>query len=226
MKLVLFDCDGTLIDSAHGIHHCMEQAFLDAGYDAPQLHETKSVIGLTLDEAIAKILQRSVDDQIRDMTSCYRHHHRTMRDEKLLHEPFFDGVWDVLQTLMQQDDVLLGIVTGKSRHGLDALIDLHGLDSAIITSRTADECLSKPNPAMVLECCAETGIEPSRTLVIGDAIYDMQMARSAGARAIGVSWGYASPEALLETGAHHVVDHAGQLMPLINIDETKGRADA
>lgn len=226
MKLVLFDCDGTLIDSAHIIHRSMERTFDDAGLDAPQLHQTKSIIGLTLDVAIARMLQRPVDDQVLMMATRYRQHNLALRSEGPLHEPFFDGVWDVLQTLIRQDEILLGIVTGKSRRGLDALIDLHDLGGAVIASRTADECPSKPHPAMVLECCADTGIEPSQTFVIGDAVYDMQMARSAGATAIGVSWGYSNSTALTETGAHHVVDNPGELMPLINVNETKGRADA
>ncbi len=226
MKLVLFDCDGTLIDSAHIIHRCMERTFLEAGFDAPHLSSTKSVIGLTLDMAIARMLQRAVDDEVQRMAVRYKHHSVTMKARDDVEEPFYDGIWDLLQALRRRDDVLIGIVTGKSRRGLDALIDKHDLHDTIIASRTADECPSKPHPAMVLECCDGTGVKPSRTVVIGDAVYDMQMARAAGAGAIGVSWGYSTVDALEATGAHHVVHEPGALMPLIDLGEIGGRAGA
>lgn len=222
MNLVLFDCDGTLIDSAHVIHLCMERTFQEVGLDAPQLHHTKSIIGLTLDVAIAQMLQRPVDDLVLKMAALYRQNSLALRAEGPVHEPFFDGIWDVLQTLMQRDETLVGIVTGKSRRGLDALIELHDIGSTIVTSRTADECPSKPNPAMVLECCAETGIAPSDTVVVGDAIFDMQMARSAGATAIGVSWGYSNAAELTETGAHHILQDPSGLLPLIATQQARG----
>jgi phosphoglycolate phosphatase len=226
MKLVLFDCDGTLVDSADIIHSCMEKTFLEAGYPAPDLLQTKSIIGLTLDVAISRMLQRPVDDQVLHMAVRYKHHNITMRMEQSFHEHFYDGIWDVLEALMAEDEIMLGIVTGKSRRGLNAIIDKHDLDRAIVTSRTADDCPSKPHPAMVLECCGDAGVDPSRTLVIGDAIYDMQMARAAGAGAIGVSWGYSSQAALEEAGAHHVVHHPAALLPLVAGGSTRGRADA
>lgn len=222
MKLVLFDCDGTLIDSAHIIHVCMERTFQDVGLNPPHLHQTKSIIGLTLDRAIAGLLQRPVDELVLKMVTRYKHHSLALRREGPVHEPFFDGVWDVLSDLANQDEMLVGVVTGKSRRGLDALIKLHDLGGTIVTSRTADECPSKPHPAMVLECCADTGIDSTDTLVIGDAIYDMQMARSAGAEAIGVSWGYSTVEELSDNGAHHIVHDPGDLLPLINVNQMGG----
>lgn len=222
MKLVLFDCDGTLIDSAHIIHVCMERTFQDVGLEPPHLHRTKSIIGLTLDQAIAVLLQRPVDELVLKMVTQYRHHSLALRREGPVHEPFFDGVQDVLQDLAKRDELLVGVVTGKSRRGLDALIDLHDLGGAIVTSRTADECPSKPHPAMVLECCADTGIDSADTLVIGDAIYDMQMARSAGAGAIGVSWGYSTVKELSDNGAQHVLHDPRDLLPLIDVNEMRG----
>ena len=216
MKLVLFDCDGTLIDSAAVIHASMEKTFAEAGHAVPSLDRTKSVIGLTLDIALARMLERDIDDQILGMVDRYKHHSLTMRAAQDCHEPFYEGGWELLHELRRIDDVLLGVVTGKSRRGLDNLIAKHELETAIIASRTADECPSKPHPAMVLECCAETGMDPAQTIVIGDAVYDMQMAVNAGTTAVGVSWGYSDPKALADAGADHVVNDPFELLPIID----------
>ncbi len=226
MKLVLFDCDGTLVDSASNIHSCMAKTFVEAGFPAPGLSLTKSIIGLTLDQAIARMLRRTVDRQIREMAARYKHHSQTLRSHPAFDEPFFDGIRAVVDRLARHDDILVGVVTGKSRRGLNTLIEKHDLRPTIVTSRTADECPSKPHPAMVLECCSETGVDPAATIVIGDAIYDMQMARAAGAGAIGVSWGYATATQLDEAGAHQVVDEPSALIPLVVDPGAKDDTDA
>jgi phosphoglycolate phosphatase len=215
MKLVLFDCDGTLVDSAHVIHTCMERTFEDFGLDRPALAHTKSIIGLTLDIAIAQLLGRSVDPEIAAMTARYKEHFTLHRQNGGALEPAYEGVLPLIAALSRRDDVILGIVTGKSRRGLDAILTHHHLKASFYSIRTADDCPSKPHPAMVLECCEETGIDPARALVIGDAIYDMQMAANAGARGIGVAWGYGSQEALIAAGAHCVVNRADEIGALV-----------
>ena len=226
MKLILFDCDGTIVDSAGIIHTCMQKTFREAGLSAPDFAQTKSIIGLTLDVAIAQMLERAIDERIHQMVARYKHHNVTMRAQQTVHEPFFDGVESLLDVLAGKDEILVGIVTGKSRRGLNALLEKHAFGRSVVTSRTADECPSKPHPAMVLECCDEAGVDPIQTVVVGDAIYDMQMARSAGALAIGVSWGYSTTAALQDAGAHHVVDHPHAVLPLIAAENEKGASHA
>lgn len=215
MKLALFDCDGTIVDSAAVIHACMERTFDDFGVARPELARTKSIIGLTLDIAIARMLDRPVDAEIAAMTARYKEHFMLHRQNGGVLEPAYDGLLPLIASLAARDDVILGVVTGKSRRGLDAILAHHGITRLFLTTRTADDCPSKPHPAMVLECCAEAGVDPERTTVIGDAVYDMQMAVSAGARAVGVSWGYGPVDALRAAGAHHVVDHADEIARLI-----------
>jgi len=102
------------------------------------------------------------------------------------------------------DDHLIGMVTGKSRRGVDHILEHHGLAPLFHVIRTADDCPSKPHPAMVLECCAAMGVAPADTVVIGDAPFDMAMAVAAGAHAVGVAWGAASSDVLVRAGAASV----------------------
>lgn len=212
MKLVLFDCDGTLVDSAGFIHACMTATFVDHGHAEPGIAQTKSIIGLTLDKAIARMLDRDVDAEITAMTACYKQHFSRLRLAPDFHESLYDGIAPLIRELATMEEIVLGIVTGKSRRGLGAVLSSHGYEQTFFTQRTADDCPSKPHPAMVLECCHETGIDPSDTIVVGDAIFDMQMAASAGATGIGVSWGYSRPSALRDAGAHAIIERPIDLL--------------
>ena len=205
MKLVLFDCDGTLVDSAGLIHEVMARTFEAFDLDRPTSDATKAIIGLTLDIAIARLMgQEHVDDRATAMTAHYKSIFASVRGEPGCSEALFPGIAEMMQTLVGRDELLIGAVTGKSRRGLTHIAAMHGFDKIFFVSRTADDCPSKPHPAMVTECCAEAGVDPRDTIVIGDAIYDMQMAKAAGADALGVAWGYASVPELMASGADHI----------------------
>lgn len=222
MKLVLFDCDGTLVDSAGLIHAVMSETFADFGKPRPDISETKAIIGLTLDIAIARMLSRAhVDDEAAAMALRYKENYHPLRERFENATPLFDGIASLIDMLSKRDDVLIGAVTGKGRRGLTQILETHGFADHFIVSRTADDCPSKPHPAMVTECCHETGMVPADTIVIGDAIYDMQMAKAAGAKAIGVSWGYASVEDLWTAGADSVVNHPSEIPAYVPADITE-----
>ncbi|MET0749039.1 MAG: HAD-IA family hydrolase [Rhizobium sp.] len=214
MKLVLFDCDGTLVDSAALIHEVMARTFVDFKHKRPKMAATKSIIGLTLDIAIARMLGRAhVDDEALAMMAHYKSIYAEVRDEPGMDTPLFDGIRPLIDTLVQRGDgLLIGAVTGKSRRGLTHILDMYDFTPHFVVSRTADDCPSKPHPAMVSECCEETGVSAHDTVVIGDAIYDMQMAKAAGATAIGVAWGYAAVEDLLASGANAIAHHPNDLL--------------
>ena len=216
MKLVLFDVDGTLVDSVKLIHECMARAFESFGYARPEVAQTKSIIGLTLDIAIARMLGRvEITPEIQAMTAKYKEVFTEVRATPGYQEVLFPDIRQMIKELASRDEILLGIVTGKGRRGLNFILDTHGLRKHIIVSRTADDCASKPSPEMVLQCCRETGMDPKDTFVIGDAVFDMQMARSAGAMPIAVDWGYASVDDLNAAGAAHVVSSPSAIPSLI-----------
>lgn len=221
MKLVLFDCDGTIVDSADFIHRCMVTTFADAGLAEPAFDQTRGVIGLSLDRAIA-VLADALDAEIAGeaalarMVAAYKQAFFDLRSSQDYREPLYEGMDGLIGELAARDEVLIGMVTGKSRRGVDAVLKAHDLTHHFIVVRTADDCPSKPHPAMVAECIAETGADAENTYVIGDAVYDMQMARAAGARAVGVSWGYHHAEGLRENGAEHVLERPDDFMALID----------
>lgn len=220
MRLVLFDCDGTLVDSAGLIHEVMARTFVHFGHVRPEVAETKAVIGLTLDIAIARMQGKPhVDDEALAMAAHYKAIYGGVRAEPGFREPLFAGISDMMARLERQDDLILGAVTGKSRRGLDLIRASHGFERTFFVSRTADDCPSKPHPAMVMECCGEAGIDTARTVVVGDAVYDMQMAKAAGAQAVGVAWGYASVPELAEAGADHILRTPADLLEWLEISD-------
>lgn len=215
MKLVLFDCDGTLVDSAHVIYRCMQASFDDHGFVPPSLSETKSIIGLSLHDAIEILLKDQKTEQLDKMVQDYKDHFFKIRTQENLLEPLYDGIRDLLDQLKKQDELILGVVTGKSTRGLIAILEGHGLKDHFLPIRTADDCPSKPHPAMITECCDEVGIDASSTYVIGDSTFDMDMANHAKAKSIGVDWGYASVAELKNSGANHIISKPSEIIDII-----------
>jgi phosphoglycolate phosphatase len=216
MILVLFDCDGTLVDSQHIIADAMDRTFTQHGLEPPGVARTRAVVGLSLPIAIAGLLEEADHHRAPEMAETYKNQFMALRAMPELREPLFPGAKEVLDRLGSRDEVLIGMVTGKSQRGVRAVVGHHGLDGVFHVVRTADDCPSKPHPAMVLEACAETGIDPERALVVGDTSFDMDMAVAAGALPVGVSWGYHPPETLQERGAHCVLDRFDDLDALVD----------
>ena len=205
MKLVILDCDGTLVDSQNGICAAMSQAFGGMGLVAPSRAETLAIVGLSLPEAFAVLAPGHDRATHAKLAECYCDAFRETRQDPVLSEPLFAGVRDAIEAFGARDDVVLGIATGKSRRGVDRLFEREGWAPRFLTVQTADDHPSKPHPAMVLSAMAETGIGADQTVMIGDTTFDMKMALAAGVGALGVAWGYHTPEELREAGAHAVI---------------------
>jgi phosphoglycolate phosphatase len=215
LNLVIFDVDGTLIDSQNMIVTAMDRAFAAHGLTAPPRAEVLSIVGLSLETAMRTLVKEEPEALCGPLAEAYKAAFFELRQSKEHHEPLFPGALAALDRLAGREDVLLGIATGKSRRGVNAIMDLHGLHGRFVTIQTADDHPSKPDPAMVAAAIAETGVLPQRATVIGDTTFDMEMARAAGARAIGVGWGYHPNDALTASGAQIVLSHFDELDPVL-----------
>ena len=216
-KLFLFDCDGTILDSVGIIHESMVRTFGEAGFTLPTENQTRSIIGLTLNHAIARILKRDIDAEVETMTARYKQHFHRIYNQPDFSQSLFDGMGDLITELALRENTTLGVVTGKSRRGMEMFFAKHGFADDFEIVRTADDCPSKPHPAMVLECCAEMHIAPENTIVIGDSVFDMEMAKAAGAQAIGVAWGYNEVALLRAAGADSIAGDADELKQLLEL---------
>jgi phosphoglycolate phosphatase len=202
--LVVFDCDGTLVDSQHVIVACMLQAYATHGFPAPEAAAIRRVIGLPLLECMARLSPQHAEDRHLLLTEAYKDAFFASRQRPDHHEPLFDGAVAALDRL-EARGYLLGVATGKARRGLNAVLDRHDLARRFVTLQTGDQGPGKPHPAMLERAMAETGVRPEDVIMVGDTSYDMLMARSAGVHAIGVSWGYHPAEELRAAGAHSVI---------------------
>ncbi len=200
LRLALFDCDGTLVDSQHLIVRAALDAWQGLALPPPTPAAIRHVVGLSLDDAMARLAPGIAPSLQARLAERYRRHYTGLLADGALEAPLFPGTVAALDRLAD-DGVLLGIATGKSRRGLEETLQAHDLGGRFVTLQTADRARGKPDPDMVLRAAAETGVDPGAIAVIGDTAYDMAMARAGGARAIGVAWGYHAPEALDAAGA-------------------------
>jgi phosphoglycolate phosphatase len=214
LRLAVFDCDGTLVDSVHGIVACMAAAHAAEGLAPPTAAAVRRVIGLPLIECMAHLLPDHSADRHRRLTAAYKEAFFMLRQRPDHDEPLFAGAVAVLDRLAA-DGVLLGIATGKARRGLLAVLERHNLSGRFVTLQTSDSGPGKPHPAMLERAMAETGVAARDTVMIGDTSFDMLMARSAGVRAIGVAWGYHPVEELRAAGAHAVIESFSELPGLL-----------
>lgn len=203
-RLVLFDCDGTLVDSQHHILAAMHLAFAGCGLVPPDAARMRSVVGLSLLDGVGLLLPDSEESLRLAVVEGYRSAVVAARREADPDEPLFPGVREVLDRL-DEAGFQLGIATGKGSRGLALTLRLHGLEGRFITLQTADRAPGKPHPAMIHQAVAEAGVDLAATIMVGDTSFDMEMARNAGIGGIGVAWGYHPPEALLDAGARTVV---------------------
>jgi phosphoglycolate phosphatase len=209
-RLALFDCDGTLVDSQHNICVCMEDAFARAGLAPPDRHATRRIVGLSLLQAVQRLIPEADQALQIQVAEDYKTAFQRLRGRGLIEEPMFDGMLDAIAEL-EAEGWLLGVATGKSDRGLDLCLRHHSIRDRFVTLQTADRHPSKPHPSMIHEAMAEAGATPETTVMIGDTSFDMMMGRAAGARSLGVDWGYHDAHELHAAGAYHVALHPGEL---------------
>jgi phosphoglycolate phosphatase len=190
-SLIVFDWDGTLIDSASAIATCIQEAAREMGLPVPDRERASHVIGLGLHDSLRHAVPELPLEGYPRFIDCYRRHFLNCEDSMQL----FPGMLELLACLRDRGH-LLAIATGKSRRGLQRALDLTGLGAHFHATRCADETHPKPHPAMLIELLEELAIEPRESLMIGDTSHDLEMARAAGVGAVAVCYG-AHPEPAL-----------------------------
>lgn len=194
--LIVFDWDGTLMDSEARIISSMRAAFTELAVAPPPPEAVREVIGLGLDEALHRLWPAASGSRRRTLMDAYRQQYLIADTTPM---PLFEGAAEMVQDL-HESGWLLAIATGKSRRGLDEALTASGLGRLFHATRCADESFSKPHPAMLEALMDELGVDAGRTLMIGDTEYDLEMARNAGAAAVAVGYGAHAAERLTAQG--------------------------
>lgn len=204
LKLALFDLDGTLVDSRALIAESMDEAFRKNGLSGCSYDEVRRIVGIELFEAIPMLLPEDfpAEGAVR-IGNDFREIFVRNRSDGTHAEGLYDGAREILEAL-DEEGWLLGVATGKPRRGLDHILDTHDLTGLFVTLHTSCTGPGKPNPRMVLEAMNATGVEPTRTIMIGDSSHDILMARNAEVQAAGVTWGFHTADELNAAGAHSI----------------------
>ena len=216
LRLAIFDCDGTLIDSQHSIVAAMERAFDAVALPCPSRGDCLSIVGLSLPQAMARLLPEAEPGFHAEVAEHYKRAFHDLRLAGQVREPLYDGIAALLDAL-DADGWLLAVATGKSDRGLRLALEELGLYGRFVSLQTADRHPSKPHPSMIEAALAQAGVERADAVMIGDTSFDMAMARAADVRALGVGWGYHRPEALRAAGAQSVAMDSAELARLIGL---------
>ena len=214
-RLVIFDCDGTLVDGQAAICDTMDEAFAAAGLAPPDRNEVRRMVGLSLPHALRILAPDASEHEHAAALEAYKAGYRSRRETGILEEPLYEGMKALIERL-DAAGWLLGVATGKSDRGLHACLETHGIKHRFVTLQTADRHPSKPHPAMLEEALAEAGVGAADAVMVGDTTFDIDMAIAARVRAIGVAWGYHEPGELIAAGAQGVAETMEQLEEMID----------
>jgi phosphoglycolate phosphatase len=214
-RLIVFDCDGTLVDSQHNIVAAVQRVFQSIDMIPPVPELIRRQVGLPVDAAIARMVPEAGDEVHQRLAAAFLALKGELQAADKLEEPLYPGVRELIDHLCHPE-LFLGIATGKGRQGLDYTLRKQGLEGLFHTLQTGDRCRGKPHPEMMLRAIEEVGLTSDDAVMIGDTSFDIEMARAAGATAIGVAWGYHDRADLWQAGAAAVIDHPSQLLPLLS----------
>jgi phosphoglycolate phosphatase len=190
LRLILFDVDGTLVNSQSDILRATAVAFEQVGLPVPDPAATLATVGLSLGRVMPRLAPDQPAPVHRRLEQAYRDAYMTRRVRHgMAASPLYPGALEMLRELADVPENLLGVATGKSARGLDHLIEAHGLGGLFATRQVSDNHPSKPHPSMILTAMAETGVAPEATVMIGDTGFDMAMAGAPRLARVGVSWG-------------------------------------
>lgn len=200
LRLVVFDVDGTLVDSQADIVAGMTHAFKHVGRAAPSRDAILQTVGLSLPQTMRMLAPKASEAERADLVTTYKTTYRNLRINagSKASSPLYDGIDAMLRSLRQFDPLLLGVATGKSLRGLDILLETHGIRDCFVTTQCADDHPSKPHPSMVMAALSDTGVHAENAVIVGDTSFDMAMGKAASISTIGVTWGYHTRENLAD----------------------------
>ncbi|NMH63717.1 HAD-IA family hydrolase [Shewanella sp. SHSM-M6] len=207
-ELVIFDWDGTLMDSVGKIVACMARLALELARPVPSEAAIRDIIGLSMTKALAQLFPHETPQVYRQMQACFRQHYLELDTTP---SPLFEGSRDLLVQLKARG-YRLAIATGKGRQGLERVLQETGLGEYFDASRCADEAESKPHPQMLQQLLHQLRLGPEQAIMVGDSVHDLFMAKHAGMDAIGVSYGAHSAAQLRGAGPKAIIDSAGELL--------------
>jgi len=207
----MFDMDGTLIDTHGLIAEHMATAFAGNGLPEPTPTDVRQIIGLSLPVAIGRLARSEDTAFVGRLVESYKTAYRESFEQNADREPLYPGAREALDRLRRNRSTLLGIATGKGLAGVHRILGNHKLTEHFITLQTPDHNPSKPDPGMLLSAMAETGMSPKETIMVGDTVFDVELAVNAGCQAVGVTWGYHDPGDLLRAGAGAMINSYDEL---------------
>jgi phosphoglycolate phosphatase len=214
MPLIVFDMDGTLIDSVALIVETVTDAFSAINEPVPTETAIRAISGITARDAMAILAPGAHDGRVEELVTSYRtHYHQRAGRER---EPMFSGALEALDRLQRRRDTTLAVATGKGYRGAVTLLENHGILERFHSVQTPDHNRGKPDPQMIETAMAKAGATRAETVMIGDTVHDMRMARAARVGAIGVAWGYHTVVELNEAGADTIIESFDQLDPAID----------
>ncbi|MEO9903742.1 HAD-IA family hydrolase [Nisaea sp.] len=210
LKLVVFDMDGTLIDSQHLIVASMTRSFERNGFAAPDPASVRAGVGLPLEVIIASLLPDLLPERCVQLAQDYREDVRATQDRGERHEPLMPGAREVVERL-DAAGYLIALATGKGSRGARHALEVHGLIDRFVSIQTSDTAPGKPHPGMIIQAMNEAGVEASATIMVGDTVYDLETARNASVASVVVTWGYHERADLENFGPGAVIDHFDDL---------------
>jgi phosphoglycolate phosphatase len=209
VTLIIFDFDGTLVDSRKLIWEAHRIVFAEFGLAGPSREQSLSLIGMSLELVLEQLA--GADAPIAQMTMAYQRVLPMLREDTAFADAPFDGAAELLAALAARSDTMLALATGHVSHAIEPVLAKFGWRMFFRSIQTADRAPSKPHPAMLLQALSETSAAKEAAVMIGDTVFDMEMARAAGIEGIGVAWGYHDAERLREAGAARVAADMAEL---------------